>query len=258
MADSQILSAAQQEGVLVLTLNHPPVNAFNRTLIDALQLALTQAARDQATRCVVLTGAGHVFSAGQDLTDFDPTPKAPYRHHLMQTYNPLILQIRRLRKPVLAAVNGPVSGAALGVVLACDLRIAANTANFRVGFSGIGLSLDSAVSVLLPALIGLGRAGEFAYSNAPIDASQAVAWGLVNRIAGAEKLLKEATDWAGELARGPLQAIGLAKRAFNRAVLPDLEAILDYEAHLQEVAGRSDDHKEGISAFIEKRPPKYR
>jgi 2-(1,2-epoxy-1,2-dihydrophenyl)acetyl-CoA isomerase len=126
-----------------------------------------------------------------------------------------------------------------------------------VGFAGIGLAPDSDVSLLLPTLIGLGRALEYTYSNATIRAQQALAWGLVNRLAPAEELPAQAFGWAAELAQGPLRAMGLAKRAFNHAVLPGLEQALDYEAHLQEIAGHGEEHKEGVKAFLEKRPPKF-
>jgi len=206
---------------------------------------------------VLLIGSGLVFSAGQDVAELCQAEKVSFRRHLQSTYNPLIVQIRRLEKPVLAAINGAVSGAALGIALACDLRIAADSARFVVGFLGIGLAPDSAVSLLLPALIGLGRAAEFAFSNTPITAGQALTWGLVNRLAPPAELQTQAIEWARQLAQGPVHAMGLAKRDFNRAVLGNLEAILDYEAHIQEIAGQRPEHLEGVSAFLEKRRPNY-
>ena len=257
MSSSQILLSELRDGVLCLTLNRPKVNAFNFELIAGLQSAFQRAEREAEVRCVLLSGAGDHFSAGQDLTEFRPDEQIPFRYHLQRTYNPLILQMRRLEKPVLAAVNGAVSGAALGVALACDLRIASDQARFVVGFAGIGLAPDSAVSLLLPALISLGRAAEFTFSNAPISAEQVLTWGLVNRVVPASSLAGEALRWAAQLARGPLHAMGLAKRAFNHAVLGDLERVLDYEAYLQEIAGRSPEHKEGVSAFRQKRDPRF-
>jgi 2-(1,2-epoxy-1,2-dihydrophenyl)acetyl-CoA isomerase len=257
MTDSKILLTALEDGVFTITLNRPKVNAFNFELIAVLQAALKQAERDDQTRCVVLRGAGDNFSAGQDVTVFLQVGDASYREHLLRTYNPLILQIRRLEKPVLAALNGVVSGAALGIALACDLRIASERARFVVGFSGIGLAPDSAVSLLLPALIGLGRATEFAFSNAPISAEQALAWGLVNRVVPTEQLNQQAMMFARLLAQGPVHAMSLAKRAFNKAVLGNLEQILDYEGYLQDIASRSQEHKEGVQAFLEKRPAKF-
>jgi 2-(1,2-epoxy-1,2-dihydrophenyl)acetyl-CoA isomerase len=257
MTETNLLLTDLSQGVLSITLNRPPVNAFNFDLIFAAQEAFQRAARDEQVRCVMLSGAGENFSAGQDITAFDRQTDIPFRYHLLRTYNPLILQIRRLEKPVLAVVNGAVSGAALGIVLACDLRIASEKARFVVGFAGIGLAPDSGVSLLLPALVGLGRASEFTFSNEPINAEQALAWGLVNRLAPADELQAQAADWAAQLARGPLRAMGLAKRAFNRTILGHLEQALDYEAHLQEIAGRSAEHQEGVRAFMEKRLPRF-
>jgi 2-(1,2-epoxy-1,2-dihydrophenyl)acetyl-CoA isomerase len=162
-----------------------------------------------------------------------------------------------LEKPVIAGINGTVAGAALGIALACDLRIASDQARFLVGFVGIGLGPDSGISVLLPALVGLGRATEMAYTNAPVSAQRALEWGMVNRLAPQDQLLEQARQWAAELARGPIHAMGLAKRDFNKAVLGNLEQVLDYEAHIQEIAGRGADYKEGVQAFLEKRQPNF-
>ncbi len=257
MTNSEIVLIQHEDSVMTIRLNRPKVNAFNFEMINAVQSAFKQAGRDPQVRCVILTGNGSVFSAGQDISEFQKGEEISFRYHLQHTYNPLVLQIRRLEKPVLAAINGAVSGAALGVALACDLRIAADSARFLVGFLGIGLAPDSAVSLLLPNLIGLGRAAEFAFSNAPIGAEQALAWGLVNRITPATELDERAMEWARQLAQGPVHAMALAKRDFNQAVLGNLEQVLDYEAHIQEVAGKGAEHKEGVQAFFEKRRPRF-
>jgi 2-(1,2-epoxy-1,2-dihydrophenyl)acetyl-CoA isomerase len=252
-----VLLSELRQGVLTLTLNRPKVNAINFEMIAALQSAFKQAERQAETRCVLLTGNGDTFSAGQDLLDIQKAEGESFRYHLLRTYNPLILQIRRLEKPVLAGINGAVSGAALGLVLACDLRIVADNAQFVVGFSGIGLAPDSAVSLLLPALVGLGRASEYCFTNTPISAERALTLGLANRIAPATELAQQAFQWAASLAQGPVGAMGLSKRAFNKAVLKDLEQTLDYEAYLQDIASRGEEHKEGVRAFLEKRPPRF-
>jgi 2-(1,2-epoxy-1,2-dihydrophenyl)acetyl-CoA isomerase len=257
MSTTESLLVELNAGVMGLTLNRPSANALNFEMIAALQGALKQAARDPSVRCILLTGRGKVFSAGQDLKDVQRAQGESFRAHLLRTYNPLILQIRELEKPVLAAINGPVAGAALGIALACDLRIAADTARLVVGFSGIGLAPDSAVSLFLPLLAGLGRASEYAFTNEPISAEQALSWGLVNRVVPSEKLIQSAWEMADDLAQGPVQAMGLAKRAFNKAVLGNLEQALDYEAHLQDIAGKGAEHLEGVSAFLEKRAPHY-
>jgi len=257
MSISEFVRIDLKESVLSITLDHPKANTFNDKMIAALQVAFKQAARDAQVRCIILTGTGKFFSTGRDLTDVRLEVDESFREHLLRTFNPLILQIRNLEKPVLAAINGTVAGAALGLALACDLRIASEEARFVVGFLGIGLSLDSGVSRLLPALIGLGRASEYTFTNAPISAQQALAWGLVNRLAPPEELSAQATALAIELARGPMHAIGLAKRDFNIAMLANLEQVLDYEAHIQEIAGRQVEFKEGIEAFLEKRTPRF-
>jgi len=241
---------------LTISLNRPErANAFDFEMIADLQDALRQAAKDSQVRCLVLTGAGRAFSAGHDVTEMLAAQgqDISYRDHLQKTYNPLILQIRRLEKPVIAAINGPVAGAGLGVALACDLRIAAESAQFTVGFTGIGLVPDSAVSLLLPVLIGLGRATEFTFSNQPITAAQALAWGLVNRITTDATFSEETSRVAESLASGPLGAYGLTKRLFNKTMLSNLEEALDYEAHLQEIARTRVEHVKGVKAFLDKK-----
>ena len=244
-------------GVLTITFNRPKVNAINAEMIQALQQVLREAGWNPEARVILLAARGSVFSAGQDIAEIKQAQGSSFRYHLLRTYNPLILQIRQLEKPVLVAINGPVSGAALGIALACDLRIAADTARFVVGFVGVGLAPDSGVSLLLPALIGLGRASEYAYTNAPIDAQRALELGLVNHVVPAEELESQAIALATALAQGPVHAMGLAKRAFNKAILPNLEQVLDYEAHLQDIAAKGDEHTQGLQAFLEKRPPDF-
>lgn len=249
-----------RSATLTISLNRSErANAFNFEMIAELQAALKGAARDEQVRCVVLTGTGGSFCAGHDITEMLAAQgqNVSYREHLLKTYNPLILQIRQLEKPVIAAVNGPVAGAGLGVALACDMRIAAETALFTVGFSGIGLVPDSAVSLLLPALIGLGRATEFTFTNRPISAAEALEWGLVNRVLPDSELQVEAANLAMELASGPVGAFGLTKRLFNKTVLPNLEEALDYEAYLQEIASQGAEHHQGVEAFLEKRKPSF-
>lgn len=257
MSESTPVLTEIQDHVLTITLNRPKANAFNMEMIDAVREALKSAERDAQVRCVLLTGAGRVFSAGQDVKEFSSDGDRSFRSHLQRTYNPLIVQIRQLEKPVMVAINGAVAGAALGIALACDLRMASEEARFVIGFLGIGLAMDSAVSLMLPTLIGLGRAADYAFTNRPISAQDALAWGLVNRLAPANELHAAAQAWAAEIAQGPVRAMGLAKRDFNKAVLSNLEQVLDYEAHNQDIAGRGEEHKEGVQAFIEKRPPQY-
>jgi 2-(1,2-epoxy-1,2-dihydrophenyl)acetyl-CoA isomerase len=252
-----ILSSLQA-GSVILTLNRPErANAFNFEMVNELREALAAAEENPLVRCVVLTGAGGVFSAGQDISEMKQGDLISYREHLDKTYNPLILQIRGMGKPVVAAVNGPCAGAAFGVALACDLRLAISSAYFVVGFGGIALAPDSGVSLLLPVYIGLGRAQEYFYSNKPITAQQALTWGLVNQVGDADfdsLVIKVVSG----LAAGPTGAFALGKKAFNRAILPNLEDALNYEGVLQDEAGKSGEHREGVSAFLEKRLPKFR
>jgi 2-(1,2-epoxy-1,2-dihydrophenyl)acetyl-CoA isomerase len=245
-----------QDATLTINLNRPErANAFNFEMIAELRAALERAATDSQVRCVVLTGTGDSFCAGHDITEMlvAQGQNISYREHLEETYNPLILQIRRLEKPVIAAVNGPIAGAGLGVALACDMRIAVEFALFTVGFAGIGLVPDSAVSLLLPALIGLGRATEFSFTNQPITAAQALEWGMVNQVVPEIKLMDAARKLADGLAAGPTGAYGLTKRLFNKSVLPNLEEVLEFEGELQEIASKGEEHHQGVKAFLENR-----
>lgn len=247
-----------QAGSVILRLNRPErANAFNYEMTTALQNALVAAENDPQVKCVVITGSGKIFSAGQDISEMKKSGgEISYRGHLEKTYNPLILQIRRMGKPVIAAVNGACAGAAFGIALACDLRIAKSNAYFVVGFSGIALAPDSGVSLFLPKHIGLGRAQEYFYSNKKISAQLAYQWGMVNQVGGFtyQRLVRQ---WAQELARGPREAFAAGKQAFNQAILPNLEEVLNYEGSLQEKAGRSAEHREGVAAFFEKRATKF-
>lgn len=252
------LLSGTENGVLTLTLNRPErANAFNAELIVELQDAFAKAAKDLNVRCIVLTGAGRAFSAGQDISEMQGGGKISYREHLEKTYNPLILQIRNIQKPVIAALNGPCAGAAFGVALACDLRFACETTSLVVGFGGIALVPDSAVSLFLPALIGLSRAQYFFMTNEAILPEQALEWGLVNKLFSSDKFTQETMAFAAQLAAGPVGAYGMAKQVFNKAALPNLENALKAEADAQEIAGKSAEHKEGVSAFMGKRKPKY-
>ena len=257
MSDSSVVQTDLQDGVLTITLSRSPANAFTAEMVALTRRAFKTAAADSQVRCVLLTGGGKHFSTGHDLNEVLEVKDESFYDHLGRTFNPLVMQIRVLEKPVIAAINDPTAGAALGVALACDLRIASDEAQFMVGFSGVGLSLDAGVSFFLPRLIGLGRAVEYAFTNQPISAQQALEWGLVNRLAPADQIHQQAHEWAREIARGPVGAMDLAKRAFNKSLNASLEGALDYEAHLQEVASQGEEFSEGLEAFLEKRPPEF-
>jgi len=244
--------------LMTIAFNRPErANAINKMMIEAMLEAFHQAGQNPDVRVVLLKGMGGVFSAGQDVEEMEDVQTLSYRKHLQRTYNPLILTIRRLEKPVMALLEGAVAGAALGIALACDLRIASEDTVITVGFLRLGLIPDSTVSLLLPVHVGLGRAMELSLLNQGINASTALAWGLVNKVVASAGIESEADEWAKLLIESPLGAIGLTKRAFNRAVLPHLEKVLDYEAYLQDIARVNPEHQEGVRAFLEKRSPEF-
>lgn len=247
------------EGVATITFNRPEVrNAVNDQMADEMQAALRSAERDTAVRCLVITGAGAGFCAGQDLAAVrDRGAGISFREHLQKTYNPIVAKLTSIEKPVIAAVNGAAAGAGWGIALACDFRYASESAKFRLAFIGIGLAPDSGTSFFLPRLVGLGRALELAYSNDLIDAPTALSLGLVNRVVPADELMPVTLGLAKKLAQAPTKGIGLTKRAMNFALAATLDEALDYEAHMQEIAGRSADHREGVNAFLEKRSPQF-
>lgn len=252
-----------ESGAALLTLNRPErSNAFDDEMTRELLDALKQVERDPEVRCIVLTGAGKNFSAGQDLTAFMERRQASdaitVREHLLNGYNKVVARIRTIEKPFIAAVNGAAAGAGLGVACACDLRYVSENAKFRMAFIGIGLAPDSGTSFLLPRLIGFGRALDMALTNELVDAQEAHAWGLANRVYAPEELLPATLAAAKELAAAPTRGLGLTKRAMNRAMLTDLEGALDYEAFIQNIAIETEDHDEGVTAFLEKRAPSYK
>ena len=247
----------QAGGVTTITLNRPDVlNAVNDQLAHELYDALREAARDPAVRCLVLTGAGRGFCSGQDLRG-RANARPSYRDHLRATYNPIILLLRTIEKPVIAAVNGVAAGAGMSLALAADLRIASERASFIEVFSRVGLVPDSGSTYMLTRLVGLGKALELCYTADPVDAQEALRLGLVNRVVPHDELGSAAAALAARLAAGPTKAYGLTKRALAYGLHAPLDAVLEYEAHLQEIAGRSDDHREGVAAFLEKRIPTY-
>ena len=246
------------QGVLTITLNRPDVlNAFNRKMTDELQDAFKKVERDPAVRCIVLTGAGRAFSSGEDLKSRAAEGDSDFGSTLRQRYNPLVSKMRNIEKPVLGSINGVAAGAGCSIALACDLRIASEKARFMEVFVRVGLVPDSGSSFLLPRLVGLGRALEMAFLGDEMGADEALRAGLVNRVVPAEELESATRELALRLAKSPTKAIGLAKRAINRALTMDLDQALDYEVYGQETAGASDDHREGIAAFLEKRAPNF-
>jgi len=249
--------------VRTLRLNRPEVlNAFNDALLEALGQEARAAAKDDGVRCLVITGAGRAFCSGQDLDSVKERLEQPgakeLGEHLRTLYNPLILTMRTMEKPVVAGVNGVAAGAGCSLALACDLRVAAESASFIEIFINVGLVPDSGSTFTLPRLVGMGRAMEMAITGRKVPASEALQMGLVNQVVPDDALEAETMKLATKLASLPTRGIGLTKRAFNRAWTADLEDQLAYEAMLQATAGQTEDHVEGVKAFLEKRRPLFK
>ncbi|HUS15178.1 MAG TPA: enoyl-CoA hydratase-related protein [Chloroflexia bacterium] len=246
-------------GVGTLTLNRPEVlNAFNKQMTDEIQDALKQAERNKEVRCLVLTGAGRAFSAGEDLKSHQGEIHRSIAEAIKTRYNPMILKMRSIEKPIIAAVNGVAAGAGMSVALAADLRIASDKAKFIEAFTRIGLVPDSGSSFFLPWLVGIGKAAELCLLAEDVSAEEALRIGLVNKVVPADELEAATAVWATKLAQGPTVAYGLTKRALNRALHATLGEVLEYEMYGQEAAGRTADAQEAIAAFGEKRPPVFK
>lgn len=251
----------RRENYAILTLNRPErLNAFNEAQHLALRAALADCAADDGCRAVVLTGAGRGFCAGQDLADRDPTlmGESPDLGKTLETYyNPLILELRALEKPVICAVNGVAAGAGANIALACDIVLAARSASFIQAFSKIGLIPDAGGTWWLTQRLGEARAKALALTAAPLSAEAAADWGLIWRAVDDDRLMSEACGMAESFARGPTHAYALTKKAIHAATRNTLEAQLQVERELQREAGHSDDYKEGVAAFLEKRPASF-
>jgi 2-(1,2-epoxy-1,2-dihydrophenyl)acetyl-CoA isomerase len=256
---SDTLLREQADGVLTLTLNRPDaLNSFTIEMKEALAAALKDAARDRDVRALILTGAGRAFSAGQDLKERQGADVPDLGTELRARYNPIVLAMRRLEKPIIGAINGVAAGAGCSIALACDIRLASEKASFIEVFGRVGLVPDTGSSWLLPRLVGYARAAEMVFTTDPVDAATAERIGLVNRVVPADRLIDEATDLARRLAGSAPLALALAKRGLNRAIESSLEDALEYEAQLQSIAGRSADHAEGVAAFVDKRQAEWR
>ena len=244
--------------VATITLDRPEaLNALTVPVKVALREALERLAVDRAVRAVILTGAGRAFCAGQDLAEREGPDAAPLDVELRERYNPIILALRAMGQPVIAAVNGVAAGAGASIAFACDLRIAAADARFVLAFGRLGLVPDSGATWFLPRLIGQARAAELALVGDPISADEALRIGLVSRVVPKDELLPQARALADRIAAGAPMAVALTKGALERAASIDLETALEGEAKLQGIAGASADHAEGLAAFREKRAPRF-
>ncbi|MHC4989607.1 MAG: enoyl-CoA hydratase-related protein [Planctomycetota bacterium] len=249
--------------VCTITLNRPDVfNAVNDAMTSELQDALKAAARDREVRVVVITGAGKAFCSGQDLGDLKEKYVPGHVPHLgddlRRRYNPVIKRIWDMEKPVIAAVNGVAAGAGCSLALACDMRVASECASFIEVFINVGLIPDSGSTFTLPRLVGLGKAIELCCTGEKVGAEEAFRLGLVNRLVPADELMEQTGTLAARLASLPGFGIALTKRLLHESFGNDMAAQLEAEAFAQETAGRTEDHTEGVVAFIEKRKPAFK
>ncbi|MGF7175220.1 2-(1,2-epoxy-1,2-dihydrophenyl)acetyl-CoA isomerase PaaG [Azospirillum doebereinerae] len=248
-------------GVATVTLNRPDrLNSFTAAMHAELREALAEAREDASVRCLLLTGAGRGFCAGQDLSDRAVAPGAqgPDLGVSIETnYNPLVRSLRDLPMPVVCAVNGVAAGAGANLALACDIVLAARSASFIQAFCKIGLIPDSGGTWTLPRLVGHARAKGLAMLGEKLSAEQAEAWGMIWKVVDDERLMDEAGALARHLATQPTRGLALTKQALNAASTNDLNTQLDLERDLQREAGRTEDYREGVAAFVAKRAPNF-
>ncbi len=249
--------------VCTITMNRPDVyNALNDKLTFELQDALKNAARDKDVSVVVLTGAGKAFCSGQDLGDLKAKYVPGHVPHLgpdlHKRYNPIVTRIRQMDKPVIAAVNGVAAGAGLSFALACDMRIASEEASFIEVFINVGFIPDSGSTWTLPRLVGLAKAMELCMTGDKVGADEALRLGLVNKVVGADDLMTEANALALKLAGLPGRGIALTKKLLIESSTRTFDEQLEAEAYAQDTAARTEDHFEGVTAFIEKRKPQFK
>jgi len=248
------------DGVGTITLNRPDgMNSLTTEMKELLRATVVRAAADPAARAVVLTGAGRAFCAGQDLREHAANLAAgkglddTVRKH----YNPVVLALAGMRKPVVAAVNGVAAGAGAALAFACDLIVASDRAKFATAFTGIGLAPDSGMSWTLQRLVGRAKAAELLLLGEPVKAEQALELGLVNRVVPADELAPAAVELARRLAAGPTVSYGAVKAALDHAAAHDLASSLEREAELQDECAETADHKNATEAFLKKRQPEF-
>lgn len=255
-----ILTSKGDNRVFEITLNRPDVlNSFNEEMSAELLSALREAEKTKA-RAVLITGAGRAFCAGQDLACVVPKEgeTLDLGGIVKRCYNPIVLKIRTMELPVVCAVNGVAAGAGANVAFACDIVLASSKASFIQSFANVGLIPDSGGTFHLPRLIGLARATALTFLGDKVSADEAVRIGLIYKSVEPERLLPEARDLAASLASRPTFGLGLTKRAFNASLSNSLESQLALEEELQRAAGRSYDYREGVTAFVDKRTPKFK
>ncbi len=261
-AIAEELLVEESNGVMTLTLNRPEVlNSLTHGMMKGMMDALKKAEKDKNIRCVILTAAGRAFCAGADLADLkkrQAEKPLSFGEELRRHFNPLILQIRRMEKPVIGAANGLAAGAGASLILSTDIKVAAQEAKFISAFVRVGLAPDSGITYFMPRFLGLSLALEHAWTAKPITAEEALRFGWVNRVVSQAEVVVAAKEMAAELLKAPPRAVALTKRAMNRSLENDLESQMEYEAQLQEILGKTKDHQEGVAAFLEKRAPQWR
>jgi 2-(1,2-epoxy-1,2-dihydrophenyl)acetyl-CoA isomerase len=246
------------DAVQTLTLNQPNrYNALSEAMVRSLGEAVRAAERDDAVRALVITGAGKGFSSGADVTEFDVANGMDAGDYLRRIYTPMVNRIHTMEKPVIAAINGVAAGAGLSLALACDLRYAASSAQLTVAFIRIGLVPDAGFMYFLPRLIGPAKTLELAWTGDPVGAQEAYELGMLNKVLPDAEVLGYSQEVAARLAKAPLKAVGLIKRAVNQAHELSLERVLEMEAMYQTIASADPNFKEGVTAFREKRPPVF-
>ncbi len=260
---TQELLVDQKDGILTVTLNRPDVlNALTMGMMKGITDSLKKAASDKSVKVVILTAAGRAFCAGADLGDLQKRQKAKsfsLGDELRDHFNPLVAQLRKMEKPIIGAINGLAAGAGASIILSADIKVCADKATFLNAFVRVGLVPDSGMTYFLPRSLGYAKALEHMWLAKPVTAEQALAAGIVNKVVPAEQVLAEANAYAAELAKMPPLALQLTKRAVNKSLeAASLDEQMEYEAQLQEVLGRTKDHAEGVSAFLEKRPPQFK
>ena len=248
-----------RESVAVITMNRPDkLNAFDRSMALLLQAKLDEAASLKEVRCVVLTGTGKGFSAGQDLAEITEPQGPSMSQILSEHYNPIVRRIRNMPKPVIAAVNGVAAGAGANIALCCDIVVAASSASFIQAFSRIGLIPDSGGTWFLPRLVGWQKALALAMLGEKVSALEAERLGMVYDVYRDEEFQQKVTELANRLSQMPTHGLALTKHAFNRSMSSSLEAQLELEDHFQQEAALTYDYREGVEAFIRKRTPVFR
>lgn len=260
-SDLQTVELKIADSVAWVVLKRPDaLNAWTPQLGEDLLHALERAADDSDVRAIVITGAGRAFSSGADLKTggvAGPDGRPDVLSPLRELYNPVILAVRTVPKPVIAAVNGPAVGIGCSLALACDLIVASEAAYFLLAFVNIGLTLDGGASQTLPARVGHARAFELAYLGERLSAGRALEWGLVNRVVAPEELETAVGELADRLAAGPPGSYAAIKRSINERAYAGFAEQLDLEAVLQQERAHSQDFVEGVVSFMQKRPPRF-